>query len=62
MFLGQKATHHQKLVGLNIRTDGEGNFFGMNDDVKTICRLMKTVFLFLLKTAVGQSYCYNLVI
>ncbi len=31
------STHHQKLVGLNIRTDGEGDFFGMKDDIKMIC-------------------------
>lgn len=31
------STHHQKLVGLNIKTDGEGDYFGMNDDVKLMC-------------------------
>lgn len=31
------ASNHQKLVGLNIRTDGEDDYFGLNDDVKVIC-------------------------
>ena len=30
------ATHHQKLVGYDIRTDGESDYFGMADDIKVI--------------------------
>ena len=45
------ATHHQKLVGLNTRTDGEGDFFGMNDDVKTICSSNENYFPVLVKNS-----------
>ena len=30
------STHHQKLVGLDIRTDGEGKYFGVSDNIEVI--------------------------
>jgi hypothetical protein len=29
-------THHQKLVGLDLRTGGEGKYFGVSDNIEVI--------------------------